>query len=120
MKRICIAAALAAGALAMAQTPPAPKKAAAPPVVKCKNVDGRACTSKQVETLSNAVFAGKNTHDVLLPVKDLSLASPDGTLKCTQNDGTVCTTPELDLIKEIAAPQQLTIKYNSPNSNPAK
>jgi hypothetical protein len=46
-------------------------------------------------------------------VKELALAASDGTLRCAQSNGTVCTTAELDIIKEIAAGQQLTIKYTS-------
>jgi hypothetical protein len=59
--------------------------------------------------------AGSNTfareHQVLIPVKDLELAASDGTLRCVQSDGSVCTTAELDIIKEIGSSQQLTIKY---------
>jgi len=114
MKRFSVAAALplVAALAAMAQTPPQQKAAPAPPAIKCKNIDGRACTFRQVKDLSDAVFEGKSKHDVLLPVKDLALASPDGTLRCAQSDGTVCTMPELDVIKEIAAGQQLFINYN--------
>ena len=64
-----------------------------------------------VQALSDAVFAGKSQHDALIPVKDLELAASDGTLRCAQSDGSVCTTAELDIIKEIASSQQLTIKY---------
>ena len=103
---------LATAMVAVAQTPPPQKATPAAPVIKCKNVDGRACTYREVQTLSDAVFSGKRQHEVLLPVKDLALASPDGTLRCAQNDGTVCSTPELDVIKEIAAGQQLFINYN--------
>jgi len=100
----------------MAQAPPQPKSAPPSTAIKCKNADGRGCSAKQVQALSDAVFAGKSKHDVLLPVKDLALAASDGTLRCAQSDGTVCTTAELDVIKEIAAAQQLTIKYSSPAS----
>jgi hypothetical protein len=114
MKAIYVAAAISAmfSPAILAQAPP--KKSPPPLVIKCRNVDGRACTYRQVQALSDAVFAGKSKHDVLVPVKDLALASSaDGTLRCAQSDGTVCTTAELDVIKEIAATQQLTIKYSS-------
>jgi hypothetical protein len=113
MKRIDMAVLifLATAIAAMAQTPPPQKTAPAAPVIKCKNVDGRGCTYREVQALSDAVFTGKRQHEVLLPVKDLALASSDGTLRCAQSDGTVCTTPELDIIKEIAAAQQLFISY---------
>lgn len=93
-----------------AQTPP---RKAAPRVVKCKNIDGMGCTYRQVKALSDAVFAEKSQHEVLVPVKDVALAAADGTLRCAQSDGTICTTAELDVIKEIAATQQLTIKYST-------
>jgi hypothetical protein len=81
--------------------------------IKCKNADGRGCTQREVQTLSDAVFAGKSKHEVLVPVKDVALASSDGTLRCAQSDGTICTTAQLDIIKEIASGQQLTIRYTA-------
>jgi hypothetical protein len=122
MKRIGMAVWfwLAAAMALMAQSAPPPKAAPAPPVIKCKNVDGKGCTYRQVQALSDAVFAGKTQHEVLLPVKDLALASSDGTLRCAQSDGTVCTTPELDIIKEIAAGQQLSINYKGTKPDGAK
>ena len=115
MMRIFRAAVLAAmGAMvALAQTPPPKKAAPVSLAIKCKNVDGQGCTYRQVKALADAVFQGKSKHDALLPVKDLALAASDGTLRCAQSDGTVCNTAELDIIKEIAAAQQLTIKYPS-------
>lgn len=88
-------------------------QAARPTVIKCKNMDGRACTQREVQALSDAVYAGKSKHEVLVPVKDVALAAPDGTLRCAQSDGTICTTAELDVIKEIASTQQLTIRYSA-------
>lgn len=122
MRAICAAAALSFGwALSlMAQTPPQQKTPPPSTSIKCKNEEGRGCTQREVQALSDAVFSGKSKHDVLVPVKDLALASSDGTLRCAQSDGTICTTPELDIIKEIAATQRLTIKYSSPPSTPAK
>lgn len=108
MKSICWAAgiSLICSVATLAQTP-------SPASIKCKNADGRGCTQKQVQALSDAVFAGKSQHDVLVPVKDLELAASDGTLRCVQSDGSVCTTAELDIIKEIGSSQQLTIKYSN-------
>jgi hypothetical protein len=107
MKRIPTVAVLwLAGVVAlMAQAPT--------PAVRCKGADGRACTSGQVQALSDAVYAGKNHHEVLAPVRSLTLAKSDGTLKCEQSDGKPCTTPQLDAIKQIAADQQMYINYNS-------
>jgi predicted nucleic acid binding AN1-type Zn finger protein len=114
MRAICVAASTVVGALViMAQSPPQQKSAPPSAAIKCKNVEGLGCTQRQVKALSDAVFEGKSKHDVLLPVKELALAASDGTLRCAQSNGTVCTTAELDIIKEIAAGQQLTIKYTS-------
>jgi hypothetical protein len=115
MKPICLASMLVViGTLVtLAQAPPPKKAAPVSLAVKCKNADGQGCTYRQVKALADAVFQGKSKHDALLPVKDLALAAPDGTLRCAQSDGTVCNTAELDIIKEIAAAQQLTIKYPS-------
>ncbi len=122
MNRTIVAAVwlLTAALASTAQQPPTQKTRPASPAPKCKNVDGRPCSSRQVQALSDAVFAGKSQHDVLLPVKVLELASSDGTLRCEQGDGKVCTTPQLDLIKEIAAIQQLFINYNGANSKTGK
>ncbi|MEI9971891.1 MAG: hypothetical protein WDO73_07425 [Ignavibacteriota bacterium] len=97
----------------LAQAPPQEKSAPPKTAIKCRNVNGQGCTQRQVKALSDAVFEGKSQHDVLLPVKELALASSDGTLRCAQSDGTVCTVAELDIIKQIAATQQLSINYNS-------
>jgi len=97
---------------AVAQTPP-PKSAPPAPVIKCKNIDGLGCTYRQVKELSDAVFAGKSQHDVLVPVKDVALAAADGTLRCAQSNGAVCSTAELDVIKQIGSTLQLTIKYTN-------
>lgn len=106
---------LAAAAAMMAQAPAPQKAAPSGIIVKCKNTDARPCTFRQVKDLSDAVFAGKNQHEVLVPVKEVALASStDGTLRCAQSDGSVCTTAELDVIKEIAAGLQLFINYNTP------
>jgi hypothetical protein len=102
-----------AALIVMAQGPTTQKAAPPAPVVKCKNGEGRGCTFKQVQALSDAVFTGKSQHDVLLPVKELALAKDDGTLRCAQSDGSVCSTAELDVIKEIAAAQQLFVNYNA-------
>jgi len=104
---------------ALAQAPPGQKGAAAPSAraVRCRNGDGRPCTSKQVQALSDAVFAAKRQHDVLALFENLTLASSAGTLKCVQHGGTPCTTAQLDLVKEIAADRQLYINYNSDKGN---
>ena len=114
MKTTYAAAALALICSPAAMAQAAPQKSARPSVsIRCKNVDGKGCTQRQVQALSDAVFGEKSKHDVLVPVKDLALAASDGTLRCAQSDGTVCTTAELDVIKEIAVTQQLTVRYTA-------
>jgi hypothetical protein len=126
MKRIAVTVALPllAALATMAQSPAGQKSGQASkqasPVVKCKGPDGTACTARQVQALSDAVFEAKRQHEALLPVKDLTLASSDGTLQCVQNDGTACATAQLDAVKEIAAGQQLFINYNTAKPNARK
>ena len=101
--------------LVMTAQSPKQEKSPSPSVpIRCKNVNGQGCTQREVQALSDAVFAGKSKHDVLLPVKDVALAASDGTLRCAQSDGTVCSLAQLDIIKEIAADQKLTIRYTPP------
>ena len=62
MRAICVVALTVIGALtAMAQ---APQQKSAPPSapIKCKNVNGRGCTSREVQALSDAVYAGKSRY----------------------------------------------------------
>ena len=129
MKRMATAAVLSlAAALALMAQAPAKQKsdgaakppAAAAPAVKCKGADGRGCSARQVQALTEAVFAAKGHHEILASVASLTLAASDGTLKCDQTDATACTTAQLDAIKQIAIDQQLFINYNSSKSNSAK
>jgi len=101
---------------------PAPRKGAAPaaPVAKCKGADTRPCTTRQVEALSDAVYAAKRQHDAVALVKSLTLASADGTLKCDQSDGTPCTAAQWDGVKEVGLAQQTYITYSSAKAAPAK
>jgi hypothetical protein len=97
-----------------------PEAVQAAPVIKCKGPDGKPCTAKQVETLSDGCYSGKRQHEALALVKSVTLASSDGTLKCEQNDGKPCTTEQLDAVKQVGASQQTYINYNSSKSNTAK
>jgi hypothetical protein len=118
MKQIALAAwfTLAAVLTMMAQSPAPKEKAPAGPVIRCKSMDGKGCTAKQVQALSDAVYAGKRQHEALTLVRTIELASPDGTLRCLQQDGTPCTTTQLDAVKFIATDQQLYLNYNSSKS----
>jgi hypothetical protein len=120
MKRIRLAAwLLLTATLAFAAQTPGPQQKSAPAAlaIKCKGSDGRPCSAKQVQALSDGVFGAKQQHEALALVRNLTLASADGTLKCEQNDGKPCTTPQLDAVKEIGRQQQLFINYNSSKSN---
>jgi hypothetical protein len=87
------------------------------PAIKCKGSDTHPCTAKQVQALADAVAAGKQQHDVLAAVRNITLASPDGILKCDQTDGMPCTTAQFDAVKIFAADQKLFLTYivKSPN-----
>ena len=73
MKRIAVTVALPllAALATMAQSPAGQKSGQASkqasPVVKCKGPDGTACTARQVQALSDAVFEAKRTHTKPLP-----------------------------------------------------
>ena len=120
---LALAAALALMAQAQAGQKagePSKPQAAAAPTAICKGPDGKPCTARQVQVLSDGIYAGKKQHEALSPVHSLTLASPDGTLKCEQSDGTACTTLQLDAIKQIAAAQQMYVNYNAAKANTAK
>jgi hypothetical protein len=113
---------LATAMAMMAQAPPASKAQPAPvgTVIKCKGVEGKPCTSSQIQFLTDAVFAQKNHHDALAAFESLSLASSDGTLKCVQTDKKACTNPQLDLVKQIGADHKLYINYSASKANTRK
>ncbi|MGA2871072.1 MAG: hypothetical protein ABSF34_18170 [Verrucomicrobiota bacterium] len=87
MKRICIAAALAAGALAMAQTPPAPKKAAAPPVVKERDfmseLSSQVSINTDVSTPDNLAWNPNKSTAPIDPPAGMVLSSPDSFAEAT-------------------------------------
>ncbi len=123
MKRILIATAVAlvAALLMMGQSAPKGGKApaaAAAPVAKCTGPDGKtACTAAHVKQLNDGMATGRRQHQPLETVKSVSLAKPDGTLACTQNDGTACTAEQLDALNDVAGQFKCAINYNSSKSN---
>lgn len=84
-------------------------------VAKCM-VAGKPCTAAQVQDLATGLAAGKRVHQTLAAIKNVSLASPDGTLSCEQNDGTPCTAAQVKDLNS-AAPPTYSINYNSSKSN---
>ena len=115
MKTVSAATAiwLMAALAALAQPPPQSKSqpASSTPPIRCQDEGARPCTAKQIAPLTDAVFAQKRQHDALAQFKELTVESP-GRLKCAQLDGTPCTLPQLDLVKEIGLGLKLYINYN--------
>jgi len=126
MKRIMIAAALSlvAALQIMGQQAardniikgPAPAAAIAP-VAKCAGPDGKPCTAAHVKDIANGISSGRRQWKPLEAVKAVSLASPDRTLKCEQNNGTACTAEQLDALNNVAGQLKCAINYNSSKSN---
>jgi hypothetical protein len=124
MKRILIATAVAlvAALQMMGQSAPkegkAPPAAAAAPLAKCTGPDGKtACTAAHVNQLNDGIVTGRRVYKPLEAVKAVSLASSDGTMKCEQNNGTACTTEQLDALNQVAGQFKCSINYNSSKSN---
>lgn len=86
-------------------------------VAKCKGPDGAACTDAQVKDLASGFASGKRIHKPLATVRNVSLASSDGTLKCEQNDGKPCTEDQVKALNELAVQMKCSINYNSSKSN---
>jgi hypothetical protein len=109
MKPVTIAAVmcLAAALETMAQIAP---KVSTHDVVKCVGADGKACTWKQAADLS-AAATDEGGNKALARFGKLTLASFDGTLKCEQTDGTLCTAEQVRSLNRIAAPLKLRLWY---------
>jgi hypothetical protein len=101
---ICFVAALEA----MGQTAP---DAAGHQVLKCEDLNGKACTWAQVSEIEAAAISGESTHKALDTFGKLSLAWFDGTLKCDQADGTPCSAEQVRSLTQIAAPLKLRVWY---------
>jgi hypothetical protein len=106
MKRIATFAmiVLVASALqAMGQAAAAGKPGqAATAAMKCTGSDGKsACTAQQVTDLNSGITSGKRQHDPLRLVRGVALGR-NGTLQCTQNDGSACTEQQIAAIMAIA------------------
>jgi hypothetical protein len=86
-------------------------------VAKCKGPDGAACTDAQVKDLASGLASGKRIYKPLATVRNVSLASSDGTLKCEQNDGKPCTEDQVKALSELAVQMKCSINYNSSKSN---
>lgn len=61
------------------------------------------CSREQVEQLEQMVVTGRRSYEPLAAVASVSLASSDGTLRCTQNNGALCTAAQIQAIKLYAA-----------------
>jgi hypothetical protein len=119
MKRVMILTAiLFVGVLQVTGQSKDGKSAAATPVAKCTGPDGKtACTAAHVKQLNEGMATGRRQHQPLETVKSVSLAKPDVTLACTQNDGTACTAEQLDALNDVAGQFKCALNYNSSKSN---
>lgn len=116
LKSFATAAVLSLVALSFplaAQTSSANKQAThmpPPPVasgihnLRCLAADEKTpCTREQVGEFNQMVVTGRRSYPELTAVGSLSLASPDGTMRCTQNNGELCTGAQIQAIKLYAA-----------------
>lgn len=71
--------------------------------LKCQGADGKsACTAAQVADVNLGIATGRRMHKPLTMVKEVDLAS-NGTLRCTQTNGSACTEEQLDAVVAVAA-----------------
>jgi hypothetical protein len=61
------------------------------------------CSRDQVEQLEQMVVTGRRSYEPLAAVASVSLASPDGTLRCTQVNGAPCTAAQIQALQQYAA-----------------
>jgi hypothetical protein len=92
-------------------SPAAPAKAAAPPAatslgaaLKCTGAGGTSdCTAQQVADLNVGITSGKRRHQpFLMNVKGVTQGK-NGTLVCTQDNGSACTDDQLSAIISLAS-----------------
>jgi hypothetical protein len=90
----------------------APAEAVAPPDAMCTGPDGKACTAAHVKQLNDVMLSVRKAGGA--PLKAVTLASADGTLKC---DGKACTADQVEALSKAAAQFKCAINYNSSKSN---
>jgi len=64
------------------------------------------CSSGDVQDLNAMVLIGRRSYEPLAMVASVTLVGPDGTLKCTQTNGSPCTDAQLNAIETYAAQQK--------------
>lgn len=106
----CSIVALAIPFAAGAQSKPAQVHMPPPPVasgshtLRCLAPDEKTpCTREQADQFSQMVVTGRRSYPGLAEVRSVTLASPDGGLRCTQNSGAPCTAAQIEAVKEYAA-----------------
>lgn len=83
---------------------PPPPVASGIHTLRCLAPDEKTpCSREQVEQLEQMVVTGRRSYEPLAAVASVSLASPDGTLRCTQVNGAVCTEAQTQAIQKYAA-----------------
>jgi hypothetical protein len=70
--------------------------------LKCTGPDGKsACTAQQVADLNQGILVGRRMHQPLAMVKGVSLGR-NGSLMCTQMNGSACTEDQLSAVMALA------------------
>lgn len=115
LKSIAINMALCLVALAIpvsahTQSRPAQVHMPPPPVasgihnLRCLAADEKTpCTAAQVDQFNQLIVTGRRSYPELAAIRSVSLASPDGTLRCTQNNSAPCTAAQIQAVKQYAA-----------------
>lgn len=116
LKSIAAASAFAVVTLAMPLTAQAPAKTKPashlppPPVasgshaLRCLAPDEKTpCTGDQVDQFDRMVVTGRRSYPELAEIGSLSLAAPDGTMRCTQTNGAPCTAAQIQALEQYAA-----------------
>jgi hypothetical protein len=98
MKRSAMAMVILAGLFFMTVDP-----SASAATLKCMGADGRtACSVQQVAALNQGIATGRRMHKPLLAdVKGVTQGA-NGSLECTQMNGSACTDQQLDAVVGLA------------------
>lgn len=110
MNLSCCIVSVAISLAASAQSRPAQVHMPPPPVasgihtLRCLAPDEKTpCTREQADQFNQMVVTGRRSYPGLTDIGSISLASPDGTLRCNQTNGALCTDAQIQAIKQYAA-----------------
>lgn len=83
---------------------PPPPVASGIHTLRCLGPDEKTpCTREQVGQFNQMMVTGRRSYKPFAEIASFSLASPDGTLRCTQIDGALCTNAQIQAVQEYAA-----------------